>query len=562
LRIPGERTIGSLWRAAVAEGREYPAYLAEQEGGWEPVSWAEAGTRVEALANGLLALGIGKGEPVVLLGRTRLEWAMVDFALALIGAVSAPIYADATAADTAHAIDLVQARTIFADESERAALDRTGLRFLSLDALEELEEGGRTHAVANPEALDEAAAVVGEDDLYTFLFTSGTTGPPKACMITHRNYLAMAGIVETLGDAIRTGDTLLLYLPLAHNFGRLVVLEGPYRGITIAFLSDYTRVADALAVVRPDLFPSVPRLFEKVQARVEAQFDAASGLRRRLVDWALSVGRQASPYKLDGKRLPRSLALQHALADRLVYSKVKKRLGGRLRFAFAGGAPLRQEVAEFFHALDVLILEGYGLSECTTACAVNRPGEVKFGTVGRPLPGAEIQIAGDGEILVRSETVFAGYYRDPDATREALSPDGWLHTGDLGRLDEDGFLVVTGRKKDVLVTSVGKNVAPQKIEEALTASPLVSQALVVGNGRPYISALITLDEETGEASLHELHEHVERVNAGLSGYERVKRFTVLPRDFSAEEGEVTPTLKLRRDVCERHFAAEIEGMYR
>jgi long-chain acyl-CoA synthetase len=543
LTIPGERTIGSLWRAAVAEGRDYPAYLAERGGGWEPVSWEEAGARVEALANGLLALGIGKGDPVALLGRTRLEWALADFALALVGAVSAPIYADATAADTTHALELVQAKTIFADESERAALEREGLRFLSLDALEELEERGRAHADAHPGALDEAAAVVHGEDLYTFLFTSGTTGPPKACMITQRNYLAMCEIEECLGDAIRTGDVLLLYLPLAHNFGRLVVLEGPYRGITIAFLSDYTRVADALAEVRPHLFPSVPRLYEKMQARIQS----AAGVRGRLLAWALSVERQARPS-----------GLQRAVADRLVYSKVRKRLGGRLRFAFAGGAPLSKEVGEFFHALDVLILEGYGLSECTTACAVNRPGEVKFGTVGRPIPGAEIRIADDGEILVRSETVFQGYHCDPDATREALSPDGWLRTGDLGELDEDGFLVVTGRKKDVLVTAVGKKVSPQRIEEALCAMPPISQALVIGDGRPYVAALLTLEEE---ASAEVLHEHVDRVNAGLSGYEQVKRFTVLPREFSAEEGEVTPTLKLRRDVCERHFAAEIEAMY-
>jgi long-chain acyl-CoA synthetase len=543
LRIRRERTIGSLWRAAVAEGRRYPAYLAEHDGGWEPVSWEEAGARVEALANGLLALGIGKGDTVAILGRTRLEWALVDFALALVGAVSAPIYADATAADTTHALELVEARTVFADESERTALDLDALRFLSLDALDELEARGREHAAGNPEALDEAADAVGEDDLFTFLFTSGTTGPPKACMITHRNYLAMADIVVWLGDAIQTGDVLLLYLPLAHNFGRLVVLEGPYRGITIAFLSDYTRVADALGEVRPHLFPSVPRLYEKMQARIES----APGLRGRLLDWAVAVGLRERPGRA-----------QRAVADRLVYSKVKKRLGGRLRFAFAGGAALRKEVGEFFQALDVLILEGYGLSECTTACAVNRPGEVKFGTVGRPIPGAEVRIADDGEILVRGETVFSGYYRDPEATRAVLSPDGWLRTGDLGRLDEDGFLVVTGRKKDVLVTAVGKKVSPQRIEEALSASPGIAQTLVVGNGRPYVAALLTLEED---ASPETLQEHVGRVNAGLSGYEQVRRFLVLPRQFSAEKGEVTPTLKLRRDVCERHFAAEIESLY-
>src|SRR6266511_1910106 len=360
-------------------------------------------------------------------------------------------------------------------------------------------------------------------------------------------------------------DLMLLYLPLAHNFGRLLHLLGAYEGYTIAFLSDPLRTAEALPVVRPTVLPSVPRLYEKVHTRIQAQFDEATGLRRRLIDWALRVGYEASPYKRRGESLPPGLALRHRLADRLVYSKVKDKLGGRLRLGISGGAPLAQEIAEFFHALDILILEGYGLSECTTGCSVNRPGHVKFGTVGLPLPRFEVEIAPDGEILIRSETVFAGYYADEEATRGVLDADGWLHSGDIGELDEDGFLVITDRKKDIIVTAGGKNVAPQNLENALKSAKLVSQALVIGDRRPYLVALISLDEEEAAGMPAEelqaaVEEIVEGVNRNRSRYEQIKRFSIVPRDFSAEEGELTPTMKVKRRVVEQNFAGEIERL--
>jgi long-chain acyl-CoA synthetase len=560
-----ERTIGALWRRAVAEERSEPAYLAEGADGWREVSWEEAGRRVEEIAFGLLALGIKKGDVFGIMAPTRLEWTLVDFALARVGAVTAPIYATSSASDCAYMLGLVEATGVFVDEGCRPLVPALP-HVISLDALDELEERGRAFREQHPEALEQAESAIGEEDLFTFIYTSGTTGKPKACMILHRNYYAMAATVDLLEEFTLEDDLMLLYLPLAHNFGRLLHLLGAHEGYTIAFLADPYATAEALPKIRPTVLPSVPRLYEKVHTRIQSQFDSAVGLRRRLIDWALKVGRDAGPYKLRDEPLPGGLARRHRIADRLVYSKVKDKLGGRLRIAISGGAPLAPEIAEFFLALDILILEGYGLSECTTACSVNLPGRVKFGTVGQPLPGFEVKTAEDGEILIRSETVFAGYYRDEEATREVLDAEGWLHSGDIGEIDEDGFLRITDRKKDIIVTAGGKNVAPQSLENALKSAKLVSQALVIGDRRPFITALVALDEEEAAGIPADelqtaVQEIVESVNRNRSRYEQIKRFAILPRDFSAEEGEVTPTMKLKRRIAEQNFASEIERLY-
>jgi long-chain acyl-CoA synthetase len=381
-------------------------------------------------------------------------------------------------------------------------------------------------------------------------------------MISHLNYYEMADKTRRMDDFAVSSDVMLLYLPLAHNFGRLMHLQAPHIGYTLAFCPDPYAVAEALPQVRPTVFPSVPRVYEKVHAAVSTAFAEETGVKRRLIDWALGVGRRVSGLRQAGRPIPRGLALQHRLADRLVYSKVKDRLGGRLRVGLSGGAPLAVEMIEFFHALDILILEGYGLTECTTAATVNRPSRFRFGTVGYALPDVEIRIAEDGEVLLRTDTTFGGYYKDEDATREVLPGDGWLRTGDLGVLDDDGFLTITERKKDILVTAGGKNIAPQNLENALKTSPLVSQALVIADRRPFVAVLITLAEEVpregAEARIQEL---VDDVNRERSRYEQIKRFVILPRDFTPEQDEVTPTLKLKRRVCEQHFAAEIEQLY-
>jgi long-chain acyl-CoA synthetase len=570
------RTIGELWRNAVEARHDRPAYLVEDADGWHGVTWTEAATRVEELANGLLALGVRKGDTFGILGATRLEWALLDFALAHVGGVTAPIYPTSSPRDCAHVLSDAEAiGVVVEDEEQRAKIAevRASLPLLrhelTFDGLDELASRGREHAYEHPQALTEAAAAVSEDDLYTYIYTSGTTGSPKGCMILHRHYYDMVATVDRLDDFVLGEDTLLLFLPLAHNFGRLMHLAGPYVGMTIAFCPDPYRVAEALPAVRPTVLPSVPRIFEKVHGGIAAGFADQTGAKRVLVDWALRVGRRASALREAGRPLPPLLAAQHRLADRLVYSKVKERLGGRLRMAISGGAPLAAEVARFLHALDILVLEGYGLTECTSAATVNRPARYRFGTVGPALPGIELKLAPDGELLIRSPMNFAGYHKDPEATRAVLDEDGWLRTGDIAEIDADGFVRITDRKKDLLVTAGGKKVAPQNLENDLKTSSLVSQALVVGDRRPYIAALISLDPDELEkwragggtdvdARVQLL---VDEVNAGRSRFEQIKRFAILPRDFTQEAGEVTPTLKLRRRVCEEHFADEIARLY-
>ena len=560
----GTRTIARLWQNAVERRWPGPAYLVQEGEDWREVSWDEAAQAVEELANGLLAIGVKKGDAFSILGSTRLEWVLFDFALGLVGAVGAPIYMNSSPKDTAHVVQHSGAVGVLCeDESQRSKLEGLELdHVLTFADLDDLRARGRAYAESHPGAVAEAAAAIREDDLFTYIYTSGTTGPPKACMITHRNYYEMADKIRQIDDFTVMDDTMLLFLPLAHNFGRLMHLHSPHVGYTLAFCPDPYAVAEALPVVRPTVFPSVPRVYEKVHTAVTAKFDEATGVKRRLIDWALRVGREVSRLRQAGEPVPRGLAVRHRIADKLVYSKVKERLGGRIRICVSGGAPLAKEIIEFFHALDILILEGYGLTECTTAATVNRPTSYRFGTVGPALPGVRLRIADDGEVLIETETIFAGYYKDEAATREILPGDGWLRSGDVGNLDEDGFLTITDRKKDILVTAGGKNVAPQNLENALKTHSIISQALVVGDRRPYVAALITLVEDVShEDAEAEVQRAVDEVNRDHSRFEQVKRFTILPRDFTAEDGEVTPTLKLKRRVCQEHFAAEIEALY-
>jgi long-chain acyl-CoA synthetase len=563
-----DRTIVRLWRDGVSAERTGTAYLAEAEPGqWREVSWNEAARTVDELANGLLSRGIGKGDAFGIVSRTRLEWTLFDFALALVGGITAPVYPDSSANEAAHVLRHSEAvGALVEDDVQVAKIEPLGLpHLLTLQDLDGLRADGIAFAQAHPGALDQAAAAVGEDDLYTYIYTSGTTGPPKGCMIRHRNYYAMTSSIEGIEDLGLGGDVMLLYLPLAHNFGRLMTLWGAYSGFTIAFCSDPYAVADALPQVRPTLLPSVPRMYEKAHTTITSKLEEASGPRRWLGDWALGVGRRVSALRQRGEPLPRALAFQHRIADRVVYSKVKQRFGGRLRIGISGGAPLAKEIGEFFHALDMLILEGWGLTECTTAATVNRPRRFRFGTVGPAMPGAEVKRGSEGELLIRSETIFAGYLKDDEATRAVLTDEGWLRSGDIGEIDPDGFVTITDRKKDIIVTAGGKNVAPQNIENSLKASRYVSQALVVGDRRPYVAALITLDEaEVAKANgdLQALVQQVvDDVNSKLSRYEQVKRFAIVSREFNSEQGEVTPTLKLKRRVIEERFADEIERLY-
>ena len=554
------RTIPSLWRRAVSSGRTDPAYLVKRDGAWTEVSWEEAAERVDELAHGFLALGLKKGDAFAILANTCLEWALVDFALAQIGVVVIPVYATSSPADCAYVLEHSESVGVLCETDEmRERVARVELEHvLTFADLDDLAARGRDHAAANPGAVDEIAAAIGEDDILTIVYTSGTTGPPKGCVMLHKNYAAVVDALDEI-QLNRPSDTVLLFLPLAHTYAQLVLYDGAGVGFTIAFEPDIQQVADALQQVRPTGMPSVPRVYEKVHAAIAAKMSAATGLERKIGDWALSVGYRASRLRQEGRSLPPWLALQRGLADRLVYSKVKARLGGNLRAGVSGAAPIAVELLEFFHAMDVLILEGYGLTESSSGCSVNREGRFRFGTVGPTLPGIEVRIADDGEILIRGDNVFAGYYKDEAATREALDEDGWLHTGDVGELD-DGFLRITDRKKDIIVTAGGKNVAPQNLENDLKRAPGISQALVVGDRRPYLVALVTVEPgvEDPEAAAQAA---VDAVNRDRTRYEQIKRFAVLPEDFSAERGEVTPTMKLRRNVIVERFSDEIERLY-
>jgi long-chain acyl-CoA synthetase len=547
-----------------------PAYLEEQESGWREVSWQEAADRVEALSHALLARGIGRGDAVAVLSRTRLEWILLDWAIMNIGAVVVGIYPTNTASESAYILSHSEAVLAFTeDDLQRDKLrsvqsELPALReIVSFAQLPELEAEGRAHASAHPDALETAAREIQEDDLGTLIYTSGTTGPPKGCMLTHKNLVTAAIHVRT--NAEDGSDTVLLFLPLAHTFGRLAHQAAAHYGSTVALVADPARLAEALGAVRPTILPAVPRIYEKIHAGVLDRIEGESGVKRALGRWALGVGARASRLRRLGRAVPLGLRVQEGIADKLVFAKVKERLGGRLRVGVSGAAPLGLDVLEFFHSLGMLVIEGYGLTETASSLSVNDPDAFKFGTVGRAVEGCEVRLDTDGEILVRSDTVFAGYYKDPGATAAAFTSDGWFRTGDVGEIDDDGFVKITDRKKDLIITAGGKNIAPQNLENALKASRFVSQALVVGDRRPYVTALITLEWDEVKASGADPQELVQGivddVNRDRVRVEQIKRFSILPRDFLQEEGEVTPTLKLRRKIVHEHFADEIEQLY-
>ena len=557
------RTAPELWRDAVRDAPAEPAYLEEETDAWRPVSWEEAAERIDALGRGLLARGVRHGDRVAVLSRTRLEWILLDWALMSIGAVVVGLYPTNSAKECAYILEHCEAVLAFTEDEEqthklvsiRGSLP-TLREVIPFDRIDKLESEGRLARHLKPEP-------VNEDDLATLIYTSGTTGPPKGCMLTHRNLVnAATCVVEGMQEP---GDIVLLFLPLAHSYARLAHQAASHRGATVALVSDVARVPEALTTVRPTVLPAVPRVYEKVHANTLGEIERAGGLRRRIGLWALDVGARTSRARRQGASVPFLLSLQERLAERVVFAKVRERLGGRLRVGISGAAPLSTDVMEFFHALGVPVIEGYGLTETASSATVNEPEDFRIGTVGRPVEGAEIRLAEDGEILIRSDSVFAGYYKEPDATAAALAEDGWLRTGDVGEIDAEGFVRITDRKKDLIITAGGKNIAPQNLENALKASRFVSQAIVVGDRRPYVTVLLTLDEaevaSSGRDPQKLAQELVDDVNRDRMRVEQIKRFVILPRDFSQEEGEVTPTLKLRRRVIHEHFADEIEKLY-
>jgi long-chain acyl-CoA synthetase len=581
VEVPEEQSLTTrLWeRAATAGGR---AIVHRPQGrGWTGLTWHELGEQVRGVAAGLLAVGIAPGDRVALMSPTRLEWTVADLAILSIGGVTVPIYETSaveqcacvladSGAKLAIAGSAGQARQLEAARPQAPALgeivviDNAGLA-----ALAERASAGHRERVA-----EQAAAVRG-GDLASIVYTSGTTGVPRGCLLTHHNLLWTARQAEViLRSILAPGDSTLMFLPLAHVFARLVQFLALEAELPMAYARSLGAVSQDLQSFRPTFLLSVPRVFERVFNGAQRK---AKGPKRRVFDMAV---RTALAYSSTVRPGP-ILRLRHGIADRLVYGKLRAALGGRMSTCVSGGASLRPELGHFFRATGITVLEGYGLTETSAPATVNTPQALKIGTVGRPLPGVEVRIAEDGEIQVRGPSVFAGYHGDEGATREVLSADGWLSTGDLGELDDQGFLRVTGRKKEIIVTAGGKNVAPAVLEERLKAHRLVSQAMVVGDNRPYVGALITLDPEelaafskehrlteNGDALLRsdvlrrEIRKAVNHANAAVSKAEGIRRFRLLERDFSEDSGELTPTMKIRRHLIVERFATEIEELYR
>ncbi|MEV0168348.1 AMP-dependent synthetase/ligase [Nonomuraea fuscirosea] len=538
--------------------------------GWPVVTAAEFRDQVAAVAKGLIAAGVGHGDRVALMSRTRYEWTLVDYAIWAAGAVTVPIYETSSAEQVRWILEDSAAKAAFVelDTHEEAVKEAApGLKSLwRVDG--ELETGAVTDA-----DLDERRRQVGSSDLATIVYTSGTTGRPKGCRITHDNLLFTAlnvlrGPLEPL--FARKDPAALLFLPLAHIFARMIQVVLFEAGAIIAHTPNMKNVAPDLQDFKPTFLLGVPRVFEKVYNGAEQK--AISGGKGKIFARAVDVAVAWSKAESSGGA-PLGLRIQRAVFDRLVYSKLRAATGGRLSAAVSGGSALGDRLGHFFRGVGIEVFEGYGLTETSAPVSVNMPGANKIGTVGKPLPGVTLRIGDDGEILAKGRNVFTGYWENDAATADVIDSDGWFHTGDLGELDADGYLRITGRKKEILVTAAGKNVAPGPLEDALRAHPLISQAMIVGDGRPFVAALITLDPEAvpagstvaglreDAATRAEIQGAVDRANLMVSKAEQIKKFVILDADITEESGHLTPTLKVKRNVVMRDFSGEIDRLY-
>jgi long-chain acyl-CoA synthetase len=580
---PGDNLTTSLWQ--LAERSPSKEVLRHHDGSaWRGLTARQVADRVTAVAAGFVALGLEPGDRVALMAGTSLDWTVADLAILSAGGVTVPIYETSSVEQCAWILSDSAARFAIAGTADHAKnLDAARDRAPDLQEVFVLEDAG-LDAIAERATGDEADAVservaaLGGEDLATLIYTSGTTGNPKGCELTHGNllYAARQGQV-TLTRMLERDDSTLLFLPLAHVFARMVQFLCLESGVTLTFSRGIDHLQEDLASTSPTFLLSVPRVFEKVFNGAQRK---AEGAKAKVFDFAVQAAREWSEAVDAGRTPGFGTKLKHGIADKLVYSKLRDGLGGRVRYCVSGGAPLAPHLAHFFHAAGITILEGYGLTETSAPATVNTPEHMKIGTVGQPLPGVEIRIADDGEILIRGGNVLRGYFNNEQATSEAIDDDGWFHSGDLGEIDDRGFVRITGRKKEIIVTAGGKNVAPAVLEERLKANRLVSQAMVVGDNRPFVGALVTLEPEelTAFAKEHslsgshaelskadavqaEIARAVEHANAAVSKAESIRKVVVLERDFAEETGELTPTLKLKRATIAEHFAAEIEGLY-
>lgn len=587
-------TLTKVFFGAVDRFHRPDAMRYKQGGQWRTLSHAEVEQRVTRLAAALAGLGIERGDRVALLSENRPEWAIADYAALGLGAADVPIYPTLPPNQIAYILNDCAAKAILVSSSEQLAkvleirgqvpslehvvvFDDSGGAEGVLGFAELLERGRQEIERGGFADFRERALAVGRDDLATLIYTSGTTGDPKGVMLTHFNLASNVAAIHQHGvlDAVSPGDVALSFLPLSHVFERMVDYFYWDAGISIAYAESIDKVADNLLEVQPHLMVSVPRVFDKIYTRVMG----ATGLRKRLVLWAKRLGEAQVDELLAGRRPPESF--QHRLADKLVFSKLRARTGGRVKFFVSGGAPLSAEVAKFFFAAGLPVYEGYGLTETSPVLTVNKPGKVRLGTVGTPIPGVELRIDENGEILARGPNIMKGYWNRPDATAEVIDAEGWFHTGDVGEFDADGFLKITDRIKNLIVTAGGKNIAPQPIENAAAMSPYISQVVMLGDKRAFPTMLVVPDFDNLNAWAREqgidtsdrerlvreprVHELLEREALGrLDGfarYEIPKKIAVVADEFSIETGELTPTMKVKRRVVEERYRDEIERMY-
>ena len=570
---------------------ELPAAHRRKDGAWQTLSWREYTDLARRIARALIALGVQQRQATCILGFNRVEWVTFAIGTQAAGGVPAGIYTTCSPGEVQYIIAHAEAAVVLVEDAvqfAKIAAERErlpGLRHVVLmqgavvdDPLALTWEQFLARGDAVPDAaVDERLRAIEPEDPATYIYTSGTTGPPKAVMLGHRTVLwtagALAGLVTYAPD-----DCLLSYLPLSHIAEQMLSVYIPITtGTHIYFAEALEKVPDNLKEVQPTVFFGVPRIWEKFHAAVRGRLAQVTGARKRLSEWAMGAARRVHAHKNRGEAPSTALALQYALAQRLVFRKLKTALGlGRVKYCSSGAAPIARDILEFFTGLDIVVYEVYGQSEDCAPTSINVPGHTRFGTVGRPLPGVEVRLAEDGEILVRGPNLFTGYYKDPAATAETLV-DGWLHSGDLGSFDADGYLSITGRKKEIIITAGGKNIAPKNIEAALKNHPLVEEAVVIGDRRRFLAALLTLQGPAaaawmtehghiGEPHSHpellaELERWVEVVNRDFARVEHVRKFRVLPRSLTQEDGELTPTLKLKRRVIDRNWSDVIESMY-